>query len=434
MRLSYVPEGDQPAIGLGGGMKKYSVRISRLPNELTTANNQKSFFPRILKTNSRVLIIAGSPSPDLAIIKQTLSEDRNIEVRSLTQKGSSAFYEGQLTNRLLDSADCILLNGFPTGATNVAALDLLKTSIARRTAPLFFVNGKSVDEKVLSALSAFLPFTSSDSSTTEQLVFLEPTPNMHPVLTTNTEQGIESWRRLPPIFKMLTRFTTKAEATVIASTKINNIVLNEPLVVLRNVNRQKSLAILGYGIGRWRLMGQGNPQTEKLLSTFLSNSIRWLTTRDDNRPVKVVTTKDAYTQGELVEFTAQVYDASANPIENAQVKITAKSQQGEFETVLRPSGNGRYEGSLDGLREGDFTFRANASIDGQSLGDDRGRFTIGELNLEFQETRMNVQLLRQLATSSGGQYFSPTETDGLANALAAIPTFTSRQIQRGRVI
>jgi hypothetical protein len=155
-----------------------------------------------------------------------------------------------------------------------------------------------------------------------------------------------------------------------------------------------------------------------------------LTTRDDNRPVKVVPSKDAYTQGELVEFTAQVYDASANPIENAQVKIAARSQQGEFETLLHPTGNGRYEGSLDGLSEGDYTFRASASMDGQSLGDDRGRFTVGELNLEFQDTRMNVQLLRQLAASSGGKYFSPMEADGLVNTLSALPTFTSRQIQR----
>jgi hypothetical protein len=237
---------------------------------------------------------------------------------------------------------------------------------------------------------------------------------------------------MPPIFKLQAQYKAKPEATVLASTKINNIVLNEPLVVARNVNKQKSLAIVGYGIWRWRLMAQGNPYTERLLSTFLSNAIRWLTTRDDNRPVKVVPTKSQFTQGEPIEFAAQVYDASANPIENAQLKVTAKGSGGEFETALRSIGSGRYEGTMDGVPEGDYTFRAAASLDGQTLGEDKGRFTVGELNLEFQDTRMNVQLLRQLAARSGGKYFSPLEISDLPEAIRSQQSFAPREIQRAQ--
>jgi hypothetical protein len=424
VRLSYVPEGD--------GVKKYSVRVSRVQGELTTANNQKSFLTRILKSKLRVLMIAGAPSPDLTIVKQTLREDRNIEVRSLTQKTPSAFYEGQLSGRLLDSADCVALIGFPVASTADATIEALKSAMTKKTIPMLFVAGKSVSDSKLSALNSLLPFTTTNTSQTEQLVFLEPIHSTHPILATNTEEGIESWKRMPPIFKVQTHYKAKPEATTLAGTKINNIVVDEPLVVARNVNRQKSLAIVGYGIWRWRLMAQGNPYTERLLSTFLSNAIRWLTTRDDNRPVKVVPTKSQFTQGELIEFAAQVYDASANPIENAQLKVTAKGGGGEFETTLRSIGNGRYEGTMDGVPEGDYTFRAAASLDGQTLGEDKGRFTVGELNLEFQDTRMNVQLLRQLAARSGGRYFSPTEISALPEALRSQQSFAPREIQRAQ--
>lgn len=424
VRLSYIPEGE--------GVKKYSVRVSRLQGELTTANNQKSFLTRIMKSKLRVLMIAGAPSPDVAIIKQTLREDKNIEVRSLTQKNPGVFYEGQLSIRLLDSADCIALIGFPIASTADATIDALKSAITKRTIPILFVGGKSVSGAKLSALSSLLPFTTTNASQNEQLVFLEPTHTTHPILATNTDEGIESWKRMPPIFRLQAEYSAKPEATTLAVITINTIVLNEPLVVVRNVNRQKSLAILGYGIWRWRLMAQRNPQTERMLSTFLSNSIRWLTTRDDNRPVKVEPTKNAFTQGEPIEFSAQVYDASANPIENAQVKVTAKGAGGEFETTLRSIGNGRYEGTMDGVGEGDYAFRAAASLDGQSLGEDKGRFTVGELNLEFQDTRMNVQLLRQLAARSGGRYFSPSEIADLPNALRAEKSFVPREIQQAQ--
>ncbi len=422
--LSSVPEGE--------GMKKYSVRVSRLQGELTTANNQRTFYTRILKSKMRVLIIAGSPSPDLTIVKQTLSEDKNIEVRSLTQKSSGDFYEGRLTDRILDSADCLALIGFPISSTSEQVLHALRTT--GRSLPILFVNGKSIDERKLGALGSFLPFVASHASQTEQLVFIEPSPNTHPVLATNT--GVQSWRRLPPLFKLQTQYQAKPEASVVAFININpasgGIAINEPLIVLRNVNRQKSLAILGYGIWRWRLMAQGNPETERLLATFLSNSIRWLTTRDDNRPVKVATTKSAFTRGEPVEFTAQVYDANANPVENAQVNIVAEHATGEIETALRPIGNGRYEATLDGLSEGDYTFRARAEVEGQSLGEDKGRFSVGELNLEFQDTRMNAQLLRQLAAATGGRFFAPSEISELAEILRRQGSFAQREIRRAQ--
>ena len=188
------------------------------------------------------------------------------------------------------------------------------------------------------------------------------------------------------------------------------------------------MAITGYGIWRWRLMAQGTPQTEKLLATFLSNSIRWLTTRDDNRPVKVTPTKDAYTQGEPVEFVGQVYDANAKPVENAQLKVTARREGKEYTTTLRPIGNGRYEGVLEGLNEGDYSFSAAANTEGQPLGDDAGRFSVGELALEFQDTRMNAQLLRQLAGRTGGKFYTPQTFANLVDELRNTPTFVPKEI------
>jgi hypothetical protein len=179
-------------------------------------------------------------------------------------------------------------------------------------------------------------------------------------------------------------------------------------------------------------MAQGSPQSERLFATFLGNSIRWLTTSDENRPVKVTPVKTAFTQGEPIEFIGQVYDANANPIENAQLTLTAQQQGKEFQTTLRALGNGRYEGALEGLSEGDYTFKAAATSDGQPLGEDRGRFSIGELALEFQDTRMNAQLLRQLAARTGGEFFTATSFNGIGNLLAGKGSFVARDVQQAR--
>ncbi len=422
VRLSYTPEGD--------GVKKYFVRVSQLPGELTSANNQRSFLARILKSKLRVVLIAGAPSPDLSIIKQTLKEDKNIEVLSFAQKSGFGFYEGQLTAAVLDSSDCLVFIGFPVSSTTDAVMDMLRSAVQRKSIPIMFIGGKFFDERKLSSLSSLLPYLSMNPSQSEQLVFIEIAPSQknHPILATATDEAVAGWDRLPPIFRTQTTYRAKAEATVLANTKINTIVLNDPLIAIRNVNKQKSMAVTGYGIWRWRLMAQGTPQTEKLLATFLSNSIRWLTTRDDNRPVKVTPTKDAYTQGEPVEFVGQVYDANAKPVENAQLKVTARREGKEYTTTLRPIGNGRYEGVLEGLNEGDYSFSAAANTEGQPLGDDAGRFSVGELALEFQDTRMNAQLLRQLAGRTGGKFYTPQTFANLVDELRNTPTFVPKEI------
>lgn len=421
VRLTYTPQGE--------GTKRYTVTVSPLDGELTTANNRRSFFARVRKSKLRVLMVAGSPSPDLAITRYTLAEEKHIDVRSFTQRLPDGFYEGALTQAVVDSTDCIVLVAFPTAATAATTLELLRDAVARNATPLLFIAGRNVDEQRLRALIGALPFTYGQTrSTVEEYVFFQPAiaQQQHPIL----QETVDAWSRMPPIFRTQTAFLAKPEATTIGLARRQAVVTGEPLVLLRNVNRQKSMAILGYGIWRWRLMAQGNADTERVFSTFMANAVRWLTTREDWKRVSVATTREAYTEGEQVELTAQVYDESGNPVDNAQVKVTARRGDREIETLLRPIGSGRYEGSLAGTEAGDYSYRATASLNDQPLGQDAGRFTVGELNLEFQDTRMNVQLLRQIAWRTGGEFATPATLASLQPLLQQIPTFTPREVER----
>ncbi|HET6272454.1 MAG TPA: hypothetical protein VFG32_05700 [Bacteroidota bacterium] len=422
-QLSYVPTGE--------GTKKYTVRVSSLPQELTANNNQRSFFAKVMKSKVRVVMIASAPGSDVAVLRQTLVEEKNIQVRSFVQKGQTGWYEASVTPAVVDSADCLLLVNFPSSTTSPATMDLVRQAVIQNHTPMLFVAGRNVDDAMLRTLGPALPFTTVSLSPVEQYMFFKPADaqKSNPILGGT---GPDVWSRMPPLFKTQSTYKAKPEATILGYTQIQTVALSEPFMLTRNVNRQKSLAVLAYGLWRWRLMAQGNPETSQLLSTFLANSIRWLTTRDDSRPVKVTTTKDAYTQGEPVEVVGQVYDANAQPVDNAEMRVRVQQGTNEFETTLRPLGSGRYEGAIDGLGEGDYTFRATAQTGGQPLGEDRGRFSVGELNLEFQDTRMNAGLLRQLAHRTGGEFFAPDQISELPPKLSAQPSFAPRDVVHTR--
>jgi hypothetical protein len=428
VQLSYTPEGE--------GLRKYSVRVSSLPEELTTKNNQRSFYVKVLKNKLRVVLISGSPSPDVSVIGQTLREDRNIEVSSFSQNINGGFYEGSFSQQQLDSADCLLLIGYPTASTSAKSLGLVTGAIGFHRKPLFFIDGKLLDYDKLKVLSTILPFTTLRIARTEDYAFFHPAESQrsNPILNISPDGSLDAWDKLPPLFRTQSVFRAKPEATVLGFSSIRGVVLHDPMILTRNINRQRSLAVLAYGIWRWRLMAQGSSETVQFLSRFLNNSIKWLTTNDDSRPVKVVTSKEAYTQGEPVEFIGQVYDATAEPVEDAEVTLSVRHGESQVSTSLRPIGNGRYEGSIDGLTQGDYSFNAIAKTEGQQIGDDRGRFSVGELNLEFQDTRMNVQLLRQIAGHSGGRYYSANNLSTLVKDITGRDSFTSREVDRTETI
>jgi hypothetical protein len=195
----------------------------------------------------------------------------------------------------------------------------------------------------------------------------------------------------------------------------------------RSVAGVKSLAILGYGIWRWRLMAQGNQETSGMFSAFLGSAVTWLTSRDAGKLVRVRPSKDAFARGERIEFSGQVYDANGRPVDNAQVRLEFTSSEQTGDADLRPTGNGRYEGSIGGLPQEDYAYRARAMTDGTFLGQDTGAFSVGGLNLEFLDTRMDSRLLGQLALATGGKYYKAGLTDGLKEALDSVKTLVPRE-------
>ncbi|MBI1807231.1 MAG: hypothetical protein HYR76_09300 [Ignavibacteria bacterium] len=403
------------------GMKKYSVGVSKLPGELTERNNVRSFFMKVLKSKLRVMLIAGAPSPDVAAIRQALVEDQHLSVRALVQKGSNEFYDGTLTRSTVDSTDCIVFIGFPSSATTNETLKLLSLVIDQETKPILFINSKTTDYSKLQTFAPLLPFMWSGVSTGEVSVFpsvVERQKN-NPLITLEGSASADGWQQLPPIYKTQTVFRTKPEADVIAAVKIQNIVLTEPLIATRNINRRKSFAITGHGVWRWRLLAQNNPSTEKIFPLLMTNAVRWLTTKEEDKNVRVVSTKESFTTAEPIEFTGQVYDDQLHPVDNAEMRVELSRGNEKFQIALNAVGNGRYEGSLEGVGEGDYTFTVKATADGKVYGEDRGKFSVGQMNVEFLETKMNKQLLEQMAFQTGGKYYDIANTRELKNGLVS---------------
>jgi hypothetical protein len=403
------------------GTKKYTVRVSGLPGELTEKNNTRSFFIKVLKSKLKILLLAGAPSPDVSAVRQALTEDGHFRVTALIQKSADEFYGATFSPAALDSADCLILIGYPSPASSGALLEQVREVVEREKKPLLFINGKSTDYAKLQRLEPALPFNWSGVSQNEMLVgaAVAPARKNHPLILLEGNATEQTWQQLPPIYKTQTAFRAKPEAEALVMMSFQNVLIGEPLVLTRNLNGQKSCAITGHGIWRWRLLVQDNTETGKFFPLLMGDAVRWLTTKEDQKRVRIAPLKEVFTTADPVEFTGQVYDEQLRPVEDAEVVVEIEKEKERTRFSLNAVGNGRYEGSIEGLPEGDYAYTGSATAGGASLGEDRGKFTVGQVNVEFLQTKMNKPLLEQLAYQTGGKYYDLDGAEGLARDLAA---------------
>jgi hypothetical protein len=405
------------------GEKKLTLRISNQDGESTFLNNQKVFYINVLSNKINVLLLAGSPSADLTFIKNSLSTDQNLKVNTLTQISAGTFLE-QNPQAKLDSADIIYLIEFPTSITSEDLVTRLSNKLENRNTPFFLLLSGEVDLKKLNRISSLLPFTIQmiDKNYLQVQPDIQLSELSNPVLQNNL---ITDWNNLPPISQPIVSLTVKPESKLLAKVRINNQPRNNPLIVSRSFGSKRSLVVVGKDIWKWKL--QTATKDLSLFDNFIFSSARWLNAPDDQKKVRIKTSKKIYSSDELVEFSAQVYDESFNPVNEAEVKLQINTRDFKEELNLTSVGGGLYEGSFSSNKNGDYVFNGTATINGKSLGEDKSSFNVGDIEIEMIDSRMNYEFLNLLSVQTNGKYFDPDQYEMLLKYLSGLNETSTKE-------
>jgi hypothetical protein len=418
------------------GIQKLTAAVEGLDGEITKRNNSYSDFIKVLKNKRKIAVFAGAPSPDLSFINNILREEKGAIIDQYVQKKGAQYYEKEPSAAALKDAEMIFLIGFPIASTSENSIQLIRKELSEGK-PVFFVSGQNINYSKLAQLEEFLPFKTLSGNSQEFSV----TPDFsaqaasHPALRiSGGDKDLDMWNSLPPIFRTEHYVSVKPESEKLAGSKLNNTPMKEPLILTRAFQNKKSIAILGYGIYRWKLIGYGEALSKgensaiDLFKTFIQNSTRWLSVDQNNKNVTIKTSKKLYSAGEKVEVIAQVYDASYTPIDDAKVEVKINSKNQKRDLLLSAMGAGRYYALVDGLPEGDYYYSGDASKGGSKIGSDAGRFSVGEIALEYQNLSMNAPLLRDMADRSGGKFYTPDNCSNILNDIKAHKNFKERSV------
>ncbi|MFZ1517755.1 MAG: hypothetical protein WAU11_03225 [Ignavibacteriaceae bacterium] len=405
------------------GEKKLSLKINTLDGESNTLNNQKVFYINVLSNKINVLLIAGSPSSDLTFIKNSLSTDINLKVNTLTQISAGNFLEQNSTAKL-DSADIIYLIGFPTNLTSDDFLTRLVNMFENKNTPFFLMLTSDIELKKLNRLNNLLPISVSliDKNYLQVQPDIQISEIDNPIVQNNSGND---WSNLPPINQPIVSLSVKPGSKIVSKVNINNQPRNNPLIVSRNFGSKRSVVLIGKDIWKWKL--QTANKSLNLFDDFIVSSTRWLNAPDDQKKVKIKTSKKIYSSGEIVEFTSQVYDESFNPVSEAEVKVKINGQNSKDELLLNSLGAGLYDGEISLNQNGDYYFSGDASLNGKMLGNDNGTFNIGDIDIEMIDTRMNYEFLSLLSNQTKGIFYIPNEVNSIIRKLNELNLLASKE-------
>ena len=400
-----------------GGEKKLTMEISNLKGEFTAANNKKIFYINVLSNKINVLLVSGAPSPDLSFIKNTLTEDKNLSVNSITQIAQNNFLEKNNRKELIDSSQIIFLIGFPTNQSPNELIDEVSDAIKNKSRPFFITLSGNTDFSKLKQIQSELPFvtTNQTSGFTEVQPNISASETDNPLIQNNAQNPIEAWNNLPPVYQPRANYKAKPEDEIISTVKINNVPINTPLIVSRILGSKRSIAVLAQDIWKWKL--QTADDNLNLFDNFILNSVKWLNTSSKQKQVTIKTSKKNYSSGENIDFTGQVYDETFNPVSDAEVKLKVNGEKENYDLTLSAVGNGLYEGSLRINKSGNYTYSGEAVQNGKILGTDAGKFNMGEVDIEMINPQMNYSFLNSLANETGGKFFNTSNYSQLFSVI-----------------
>lgn len=407
------------------GTKQYTVSVQELPGEVTYENNHQSFYVRIIDRKVQVLLLAGAPTQDVTFLRRTLESDETVDVTMSVQGAGGSFIGEEPTETRMREADLIILAGFPASDSPSGLVQTVRSIVEDENKPVFFIEHIRAD---VQRIDNILPVAVERSRREENQTFIHVPEDQsaHSMFRFGDERVDIDWNALPPVFRTMSRYAVRPGSEKLMTHRLQNVPLDDPFLVIRSVGGRKSAAMLGYGVWRWRMMGRGAVDGAGVYDNLMLNLVQWLTTDEEEDRVRITASKEQYHTGESIEFVGQVYDEQYRPLPNAEIRVTVRSQDNTHETILSPRGHGRYEGRMNPLPEGDYEYEGHAAFEGIEVGKDDGRFFVGELNLEFRDTKMNIGVMRQLAALTGGAYIHPDEPEKLEEVLHEVHTFEPR--------
>lgn len=395
------------------GPRIFRVAVAPVAGEFATADNEALAATHILAGRTRVLLLAGGPSEDLAFLRRSLSADSSWVVEALIQREPGSFYGGAWNPAVLQGRDVVVLVNPGTWLLNGPPAPALVQHV-QAGAGLLVVGGPKLARawRPDSPLAALMPLQVAGPApfvSGEVLLRLSAAGRRHPVVRQPVSAD-DLWLRLPPLPGYFRTSQQRPGTTVLVESTAG-----QPVIAAGAYREGKVIAALSASFWRLDLMSSGVDGQPQTIRTFWRAAAKWLALSAPSGRVRASTERPVYRAGEEVVFAVQVFDELLRPQPGAAVQVALAGREA-FD--LQSQGAGHYRGVAGGLAPGTYEYEVRAAVDQAAVGAVAGRFVVEEYSIELGDLRADLLLLGELARASGGRAYPLADWEEMLEQLA----------------
>ncbi|MEN0056638.1 MAG: hypothetical protein AAGC65_23370 [Mucilaginibacter sp.] len=378
------------------GLRKYTISIDQVKNELSTQNNTETIYIDVLDARQKVLVLYQSPHPDITVIKQAIETNKNFEVKTSLL--------ADLPSIKLADYSLIVLYQIPV---DISAP--LKSFISKSKTPLWYILGSQTDLQAFNAEQNNVKISAGRSESQE--VFALPDAGF--AAFTLSDSSRKKIMTLPPLLAPFGSYGISTNTSVLLKQKIGAVTTTYPLLAFADDAGRRLGVLTAEGLWRWQLAEYQNYGNRNSTDELLSQTVQYLTANANRQRFRVYPARNVFDEGENVILNAELYNDALELINTPDVKIDLKNATGKNYSFLFSRNGQSYELDAGTLPVGEYSYTATTQ-NGKQQFKATGLLTVKPLNLETRQSAANHALLNTIAKQSGGQMLYPAQLNQLA--------------------
>lgn len=384
------------------GIQKYTISLSTVAGELSTANNSKDIYIEVLDARQKILILAESPHPDLGTFKRVISNNKNYEVQIR--------YPETLKENV-NGFDMVVLHQLPSNRNKIT--DVLNT-LQNGKIPHLYVVGTQTNLVDFNQSQGLLSINGRTNQNNPAEAVMAPVFN----LFTIDKRVTENLNKLPPLVAPFGDFSARANASVLLTQKIGSVDTKYPLLMFGEERGTKKGILAAEGFWSWRIADYAQHQTFDIFDELLNKTIVYLSSKEDKRKFRVFVSNNLYRENEQISIDAELYNANYERINTPEANLEVTDGEGKKYPYVFNKTSNAYNLNLGKLPVGDYKFEAKTNHNGETF-TAGGAFSVQSIQLELFETTADHRLLYNLAQQNGGQMVYSNEIEKLAELIQA---------------
>jgi uncharacterized membrane protein len=438
------------------GVHRYTLEITPLDGELTVENNKQDALVEVIPGPLRVLYVEGEPRWELGKIRESLQiNEKNVTLVSLQRTGENKFYrqgigsQGELatgfpkTEEELFSYQALVIGSIEAGFFTADELRNIEAFVARRGGGLLAMGGRLAFDGGRykgTSIEDLLPVTLNgnaidvaDSFVPVYKPQLTGAGTSHPITRLSEDRAVnqKTWNELPPISVSEVLTGVKPGASVLLEARKTGASSQAvPLLIQQRYGRGQTLALTASDTWRWRMRMDSKSNAHE---TFWRQMFRYLVSTTPLQ-TEVAADQDVYAMDDTVRIVADIRDKRFNPVNDAHATARITKPSGvvvdvplKF-TTLNDLNTYAGEFKADELGQHRIELVGTSASVGQLSA--TSNILVSDLDREFYGAAQNSDLLKRIASETGGKYYTPATAQSLLDDLTYRQTAYSERVTK----